>query len=224
MQAMGVDFYPRLASVAGDKPLSNRLVNEQTQVGLLLAGPGVLATVLGAPLIMLVLFSAQFVAGDGLLRWFCVGMMLRTVSWPLGFVVMVHAPRRAYVTLEIILAAAHVGLAWLLVGPFGTQGLGIAFVAASLLYIVLAYGLVRRLTGFHWSAANYRLGATIAAALAVILLSRALLPVAFAIAAGAIAFLLVSLHCARQLAGLLPAERWPRPLRWLLLRLRLLKP
>jgi antigen flippase len=37
-QAMGTDYYPRLTAVANDNPRCNQLVNEQTEVGMLLAG------------------------------------------------------------------------------------------------------------------------------------------------------------------------------------------
>src|SRR5207302_2556810 len=37
--AMGADFYPRLTASINNKQEANRLVNEQTLVGLLLAGP-----------------------------------------------------------------------------------------------------------------------------------------------------------------------------------------
>ena len=52
LQAMGADFYPRLVSVATDNPRCNRLVNEQAQVSLLLAGPGIIATITFAPLVI----------------------------------------------------------------------------------------------------------------------------------------------------------------------------
>ena len=39
LQAMGADFYPRLTAVAKDNAECNRLVNEQAQISLLLAGP-----------------------------------------------------------------------------------------------------------------------------------------------------------------------------------------
>ena len=42
LQAMGTDFYPRLTAVADDDAECNRLINEQTQVSILLAGPGLL--------------------------------------------------------------------------------------------------------------------------------------------------------------------------------------
>src|SRR5208337_3484581 len=51
LQAMAADFYPRLTASAHDNAACNRLVNEQTRVGLLLAGPGVVATLTFAPVV-----------------------------------------------------------------------------------------------------------------------------------------------------------------------------
>jgi PST family polysaccharide transporter len=52
LQAMGTDFFPRLTAVANDNRECNRLVNEQAQISILLAGPGLLATLTVAPLVM----------------------------------------------------------------------------------------------------------------------------------------------------------------------------
>ena len=71
LQAMAADFYPRLTSSAGDNTACNRLVNEQTLVGLLLAGPGVLATLTFAPLVISLFYTAKFGAAVGILRWIC---------------------------------------------------------------------------------------------------------------------------------------------------------
>ena len=80
LQAMGADFYPRLTGAAHDHALMNRLVNEQTQVGLLLAAPGVIATLAFAPLAILVLYSSEFGEATEVLRWICLGMALRVTS------------------------------------------------------------------------------------------------------------------------------------------------
>ncbi len=59
LQAMGADFYPRLTASIQDNEECNRLVNEQTLVGLLLAGPGVLATLTFAPLVIALFYSRE---------------------------------------------------------------------------------------------------------------------------------------------------------------------
>jgi len=57
--AMGMDFYPRLTAVAEDNDACNQMVNEQTEVGLLIAAPGILATLTFAPLVIHIFYSAS---------------------------------------------------------------------------------------------------------------------------------------------------------------------
>jgi len=83
--AMGTDFYPRLTAVAKDNSACNRLVNEQTQVSILLATPGVIATLALAPLVIALFYSPKFQAAVEVLRWLCLGMALRVISWPILF-------------------------------------------------------------------------------------------------------------------------------------------
>jgi antigen flippase len=40
LSAMGTDFYPRLTAVIEDREAAVRAVNEQTEIGILLALPG----------------------------------------------------------------------------------------------------------------------------------------------------------------------------------------
>ena len=73
LQAMGADFYPRLVAVAKDNAECNRLVNEQAQVSLLLAGCGVIATLTFAPWSIELLYSSDFEACTDVLRWIMPG-------------------------------------------------------------------------------------------------------------------------------------------------------
>lgn len=76
ISAMGTDFYPRLTAVAKDNEHVNRLVNEQTEIGILLALPGLLGTLVFAPWLMRLLYTAKFLPGAELLPWFVVGVFL----------------------------------------------------------------------------------------------------------------------------------------------------
>ena len=72
LQAMGADFYPRLTASANDNTACNRMVNEQTRVGLLLAVPGVIATLTFAPVVM-----PCFTVRNSVRQWeSCVGYVL----------------------------------------------------------------------------------------------------------------------------------------------------
>src|SRR5260370_15230476 len=72
LQAMGADFYPRLTASIKDNVACNRLVNEQALVGLLLAGPGVIATLTFAPLLISLFYSPKIMSGVVILHSVCL--------------------------------------------------------------------------------------------------------------------------------------------------------
>jgi enterobacterial common antigen flippase len=220
LQAMGADFYPRLVAAAEDDARCNRLVNEQEQVSLLLAGPGVLATLTFAPLVIAVFYSATFAGAVELLRWLCLGMALRVISWPMGYVIIARGRKALFFGTELAWAIANVGLTWIGVKSIGLNGAGIAFFAAYVFYGFLLYPIVRRLSGFRWSAANRKTGAMFIALIALVFCAFQVLPPLVALGVGMVATLLNAVHSMRILAGLATLDRIPRRLRRLIVWLR----
>ena len=96
---MGTDFYRHLTAAARDNDACDRLVNEQTRVGILLVAPGVIATLTLAPLVITLFYSAKFQQAVEVLRWLCLGMALRVSSWPMGYIIIAKGARN-FVFLE----------------------------------------------------------------------------------------------------------------------------
>ena len=157
LASMGADFYPRLTAVAKDNAECNRLVNEQAQISLLLAGPGVLATMTFAPLVIALCYSSKFMAAVGVLRWFCLGLTLQVVAWPMGFVVVAKNKQQIFFWTELAAALVQVALGWICIAYFGLAGAGMSFFGLYVWHSLLIYWIVRRLSGFRWSAANRKL-------------------------------------------------------------------
>ena len=151
LQSMGADFYPRLTKEIRDHATSIRLVNEQTSVSLLLAGPGVAATLVFAPLVLTLFYSAKFSVAVELLRWICLGVSMRVVSWPLGFILLAKGDQVRIIAAEFAWTAVHLGLAWVLVPIWGIDGAGIAFFGSYLFHIAITYYFARKMIGFSWS-------------------------------------------------------------------------
>src|SRR5262249_29907593 len=154
LQAMGADFYPRLTAVAKDNTECNRTVNEQAQVSLLLTGPGVIATLTFAPVVISLFYSPKFHPAVELLRWLCLGMALRVISWPMGFILLAKASQKFFFWSELAWTLVYLGLAWVCISAYGLNGAGIAFFLSYIFHCFLIYGIVRRLSDFRWSTAN----------------------------------------------------------------------
>lgn len=216
LQAMGADFYPRLTAAASDHTAANRLVNEQTQISLLLGGPGVLATLTFAPVAMWLFYSPEFYPAAEILRWICLGVLLRIVSWPLGYVIIAKGRQMIFFFSEVVSHSLHVVLAVLLVPRLGPTGAAIAFLGLYVWQGFMVYAIARHLTQFRWSGANVRTGALFIAASGLVFCATQYLAPWQAMAAGTLVTLVLGLHALRSLLSLLPPESLPMPVRALL--------
>jgi antigen flippase len=215
LQAMGTDFYPRLTAVANNNIECNRLVNEQAQISLLLAGPGVIATLTFAPLVIALFYDTTFIGAVQPLRWICLGMVLRVVAWPMGFIVLARGARGIFFWTEVAATVVHVGLAATLVGRFGLTGATMAFAGLYIWHGILIYVIVRRLTGFRWSAANRRTGRLFLPLIGVVFSAFLLLPLWIATVIGIVAVLVSGIYSLRVLCRLVSPELVPYFTRWL---------
>jgi PST family polysaccharide transporter len=216
LQAMGSDFYPRLTAIAHDHEECNRVVNEQAQISLLLAGPGIIGTLTFAPIVIAVFYARTFVGAVEPLRWICLGMALRVVAWPMGCIVLAKGARSVFFWTEVAATVVHVGLAYALIGPFGLTGATMAFCFLYVWHGILIYWLVRRLTGFSWSMANRRLGMLFLPLIAAVFGSFHILPPWAATVFGSVAAMASGVYSLRVVVKLVSVERMPGFLRPLL--------
>jgi PST family polysaccharide transporter len=221
LQAMGADFFPRLTAVANEKSECNRLVNEQAEVSLLLAGPGVIGTLTFAPLVIQLFYSAKFEPAVEILRWICLGMTLRVASWPMGYILLAKGARQPYFWSEMASSAVQIALVWVCVLGFGLAGTGIAFFGGYVFYWFLIYAIVRSASGFRWSAANKQIGLIYAAMIAGVFIGWYFLPRGVFVVGGTLAALGAGIHSLRTLCTLVPLERMPRLAQRLIVLLRL---
>lgn len=220
LQAMGADFYPRLTAAANDHSECNHLVNEQAEISLLLAGPGVLATLTFASLVITLLYTPEFIAAVELLRWICLGMTLRVISWPMGFILLAKGKQGLFFWTDVAWTIVHIGLSWGCIMTFGLNGAGVAFFGSYVFHVFLIYPIVRRLTGFRWSSANTRIGLIYVPIIGLVFLGFAVLPHVLATGVGALACMVTGIYSVRVLCKLVPLERIPAPLRRLLVWFR----
>jgi len=210
LQAMGADFYPRLTASAHDDAVCNRLVNEQTQVGLLLAGPGVIATLTFTPIVIGLFYSVKFLAAVGVLRWICLGATLQVITWPMGFIIVAKGRQALFFATELGWTLASLGLAWVCIKSFGLNGAGIAFFGSYIFHGFLLYPITNRLSGFRWSTTNKRTGLFVLSLIGVVFYGFYALPLVWAVCLGTVATLLVSIYSVRILLAFIPWGRLPR--------------
>jgi PST family polysaccharide transporter len=209
LQAMGADFFPRLTAVANNNIACNRLVNEQTEVGLLIAVPGILATLCFAPLVIQLFYSARFEPSVVLLQWNCLGMILRVASWPMGFILMAKGERGLFMLTESLTNIVYLLLVWAGVSVRGLPGIGMAFLGMYLFCFLLVLFVVRRLSGFRWSTGSIRLGLIFIPIVTAVFIATQILPLHWSIALGVCGTLSACYYSLRTINTMISLDRLP---------------
>lgn len=151
LRAMGTDYYPRLTAVIHDHAAVNRLVNEQTEVALLLAGPVFLIMLGLAPWVIELLYSSKFSEAATVLRWQILGDVLKVASFPLGFVILAAGDGKTFIISDTTAMVVFVLFVWLGLPYLGLQATGIGFLAMYAIYLPIVYWLAKKRTGFDWA-------------------------------------------------------------------------
>jgi antigen flippase len=146
--AMGTDFLPRLSAAKKDPEMVNQLVNEQTQVAVLLATPGLLLTIGLCPWLVSLFYSPEFDDAVALVPLFVAVNLLQVFGWPIGFVQMVLARSRTYVLTQVAFHVSQLALVVLLFPTLGLYAVCASFFASYAVYFVAVSLYARATTGF----------------------------------------------------------------------------
>jgi PST family polysaccharide transporter len=127
---MGVDLMPRLMKVTGSNIKMNKLVNEQMELGMLVASIGVVGILILSPIILHLLYSAEFQAGTNIIRWQVLGVSLRILAFPFSYGIMARGKSLIYIIVQSVFWVGEYLLLILFVNLFGFDGLGINYFIA----------------------------------------------------------------------------------------------
>lgn len=199
LNAMGADYYPRLTGMAHDSEAMTRLVNEQTEIGLLLATPGLFAGMVLSPWLIHLLYSSEFAHAANLLQWFLLGCLGRVISWPMAFIILAKGKGRWFFLTETASNALHTIMVAAGLFLFGIEGVAIAFFLLYVGYTAAVYAVGHRLIGFHWHSATWRLALVCAVVLAAAFVASRTMTANMAVAIGALAIPACFVSCIRGL-------------------------
>ncbi len=198
--AMGADYLPALSAVASDNCKIRELANQQTEVGLLLALPGLLATLALAPWAIQLFYSAEFAQAGDLLRWFVLGCFGRVMTWPMGFIFVAKGMGKTFAALQTCANALHIALILLGLHLFGLVGTAIAFFTMNVALAFLCLLLSRMSAEFYWNWSVVRLLALMLPLVAATFLLPQWLPALPALVFGLIVSAFTGVFCLRGLA------------------------
>lgn len=170
-QAMGTDFYPRLAAVNKDNAKCREIMNQQGEIGFLLLGPLMVFCVVFIPVVVRILYSDAFLAVNDYIIWCAVGVIIQMAAWSISYSFIAKAESKLFAINEV--AVGIYGLGLNLVGYYygGLTGMGISFTIKYAIYFIQVYYIARKRYSFSLTDSFIRL---FVSQLAVVLLGVAI--------------------------------------------------
>ena len=151
--AMGTDYYPRLSAVAHDNKLAKQIINQQAEIAILILAPILMVFFTFINWVVILLYSKQFIAVNGMIYWAALGMFFKAASWSIGFIFLAKGSGKFFFWNELIANIYLLGLNLIGYQLMGLTGLGLSFAASYLLYLIQVYFVSKIKFGFTFDPA-----------------------------------------------------------------------
>lgn len=155
--ALTTDYYPRLAGVANDIKKANLLMNQQSEMTILIIAPILIIFLVFINSIIIILYSKEFTPINEMVLWAGLGIFFKAASWALGVIFISKGDVKTLFWSE--LSATLVMLTFNLLGYnyFGLEGLGISYFGAYLFAYIQTFLLVKYRHSFSYSKEFYKI-------------------------------------------------------------------
>lgn len=154
--AMSGDYFPRLSAVQHDHRQMNRLVNEQTEIAMLLTAPIIITMITFIEMVVRIFYSKDFGPTAGILDWQLLGDFFKAMGWAMGFILLAKGKGRIFLFTELSWNVLYLGCVYFLWPHMGITATGLSFLIAYFLYAVILFLLSRKLTGFRFSRLTWQ--------------------------------------------------------------------
>lgn len=197
--AISVDYFPRLVGMLSNRGKMAETVNQQSEIAVLIIAPLMILYTSFLPVIVKILNTSEFLPVIDFVRWFILGMLFRTASWALSFILLAKGDKGIFFWAEtssnLLFLVLNIG-GYVL---FGLEGMGIAFVVLYLVYFTMMAIISWKRYGFIFSIEFNKLFLTQLGICLLCFLVVYLKGYPFAYIMGTILFVVSSIYSVRKL-------------------------
>ena len=143
-KAIQTDYFPRISALSDDDNGLSTIVSQQAVIGLLLIMPIIIFCMALMPLILRLLYSSSFVVVSQFMYWALFGLLFKTASWTIGYVILAKSDSNLFVKTAMIFNSLFLTLTLLGFHYLGLKGVGIAYVAYFLIHFTVLLLLTRK--------------------------------------------------------------------------------
>lgn len=154
--AMGTDYYPRLAAVANNIKELRKTVLHQAHIAILLITPIIVLFLMVEEFAVTLLYSTKFLPIVPFLAWAILGTLFKAVSFSMGYIFIAKGDSKLFLKTSllfnsILLALNMAGYYW-----GGIEGLGISFFVYYVIHLILVGIITKMQYNFYFHKGFYK--------------------------------------------------------------------
>ena len=155
--AMGTDYYPRLSEVASNLVKTNKTVNQQAEIAILILAPILTLFLIFINWIVILLYSTKFLPVTDMIHWAALGIFFKAATWATGFIFLAKGDTKWFFWSELVAIIYVLILNLLGYTYFGLEGLGISFLIAYVIGFIQNLIVTNWLYSFKFDSVFYKL-------------------------------------------------------------------
>jgi O-antigen/teichoic acid export membrane protein len=149
--AMATDYFPRLSAVIADDKKWKQLVNEQSELVIIILGIVLVLLISTTPILIRILLSKEFMASQDFILWAVLSIPLKGLVWVTGFVILAKGHNKLFLIVEVITNLILLGLNLLAYHFYGLTGLGISIIISYFIFTIIMVVVLKSKYGFNFS-------------------------------------------------------------------------
>lgn len=155
--AMATDYYPRLAAVSQNNLQAKQLINQQSEIAIIILAPILIVFIIFIHWVVILLYSFKFLSINAMIHWAALGMFFKAVSWSIAFIFVAKGESKLFFLNELL--ANFYLLFFSLVGYkiWGLNGLGISFLLTYVIYLIQVFFIAKKKYHFSFNKESLKL-------------------------------------------------------------------
>lgn len=155
--AMSTDYYPRLAAIADDIVKIRETVLHQAYIAVLLITPIIILFIIFSEIVIILLYSREFLPVVDFLLWAILGTIFKAVSFSMGYIFIAKGDSRLFVKNAVVFNVLLLTLNILGYYFGGLVGLGFSFFVYYILHLLLVGIITKVAYNFYFPKSFYGL-------------------------------------------------------------------
>lgn len=154
--AMSTDYFPRLCGVAENSVMTNRLINQQAEIAIIILSPILAIFILYINFVIVLLYSQTFLPISLMVQISAIGMFFKTASWAVAYIFIAKGDTKTFALSEVSASIYMFFINYLGYSLWGLTGLGVSFLVGYLLYFIQVLWISRIRYEFYFSSGFYK--------------------------------------------------------------------